>query len=169
MIKNSIIGFIAFFIMSVLSVTQASDSYSLKKVNSAKVGRKVAKLIYQNQNASGALEVKRSNLTIRPMGRYQLYKYNNVLVALKNASNKQVNVSAELGRQINKAIGLSHRIVIVVTCECAQGFGSCSMKYAENGDPLYCDGSCGDSCNTIIDVYGNKGISTTIGSCNEFI
>ena len=169
MIKNSIVGFIAFFIMSTLSVTQAADSYSLRKVDGAKVSRKVAKLIYQNQNAGGALAVKRSNLTIRPMGRYQLYKYQNVLVALKNSTNQQVNVSGELGRQIDKALNLSHRVVIVITCECALGFGSCSMKYAENGDPLYCDGSCEDNCNTIIDIYGNKGISTTTGPCNDFI
>ena len=168
MIKKSIV-FITFVIMSALSVTQAADSYSLRKVDAAKVGRKVAKLIYQNQNAGGALLVNRSNLTIRPIGHYQLYKYQNVLVALKNSTNERVDVSGELGRQIEKALNLSHRVVIVISCECALDFGSCSMKYAENGYPLYCDGSCEDNCNTIIDIYGNKGISTTTGPCNDFI
>ena len=36
-------------------------------------------------------------------------------MALKNSTNERVDVSGELGRQIEKALNLSHRVVIVIS------------------------------------------------------
>ena len=161
--------FILLFFFVLPSAFAENHSYTLKRVDSIKIGKKLTQNVKKSKQLQTALKYDQTTKTWKPTKNTRLYRFQNIFILLKSAkkqpSTHQIVVSSDLGDQIHQnLLTRSDKVIITPYCTCDRSSGVCSMTYDQKGNPLHCEGTC-SRCKTVIDIYANPGVATVHGKC----
>ena len=167
--RLSYLSFILTFFVLFSNVSAEEKTYTLKKVDSVQVGKKLSEHLRKAKASQTGLKFNKETKKWTPTKANHLYQIQNVFVVLpapKEGLNpaSEVKLSGALGKRIGESLVLAGKIVFSTRCKC-RGKGGCRMLRDLNGNPQYCGGSCGRKCKTIHDIYGAPGKTSFEGPC----